>query len=235
MAAAKKVSSAAPHWRSHVRLLIAGLIGAYVGYFAPGSTVTRVLIGWDVAAALWFVSILVVMATTSAAELKKIAYQEDEAALLILIVLIGAVAASLVGVVAEIGAAANSENPAWYIFIGLATIVLSWLLMHALFALHYAHRFYGGRTRTRMDAPDGGLAIPGPHDGVEKNPGYFDFVYIAFCVGMTCQVSDVDVLTRDFRRLITVHAVLSFFYNIFILGLAVSLFGTLHAPPASVL
>ncbi len=217
------------HWRSHLRLLLAGLIGASVGYFVPGSAATRALVGWDVAAALWLVSIVVAMATTSAAELKKIAYQDDAAASLILVVLVCAVAASLIGVVVEIGKARPSADPSLFMLLGVATLVLSWLFMHTLFAVHYAHLFYGGDRRKRMDAPDGGLAFPGPRDAREKSPGYFDFVYIAFCVGMTFQVSDVDVLTRDFRRLITVHGMLSFFYNLFILGLAVNLFASLNS------
>lgn len=221
-------SATARQWRTHLRLIVAGIIGAAVGYFVTGSVATRALIGWDVAAAAWLASAFVAMATTSAPELKKIACDEDEAASLILIVLVGAVAASLVGIIVEIGAAAHSQHPEQGTILGGATLILSWLFMHTLFALHYAHRFYGGHTRKLSDAPEGGLAFPGPHDGSEKNPGYFDFVYIAFCVGMTCQVSDVDALTRNFRWLITVHAVLSFFYNMFILGIAVNLFASLR-------
>lgn len=219
--------AAARQWRSHLRLIASGILGAAVGYFATGSIATRALIGWDVAAAVWLVSAFVAMATTPAPELKKIACEEDETASLILVVLVFAVAASLFGIIVEIGAATRSQHPETGTLLGAATLVLSWLFMHTLFALHYAHRFYGGRSRKRSDAPDGGLAFPGP-DGSEKNPGYFDFVYIAFCVGMTCQVSDVDALTRNFRWLITVHAVLSFFYNMFILGIAVNLFASLR-------
>jgi uncharacterized membrane protein len=221
---------AARQWRSHLRLFAAAIVGAGAGYFAPGTIATRALIGWDVAAAIWLASAFVAMALTSAPALKKMAYKEDETASAILVVLVCIVVASLGGVIVEMGAAAGSEDAVWYTLLAIGTIVLSWTFMHTLFAIHYAHRFYGGRTRKTYEAPDGGFGLPGPHDGVEKNPGYFDFVYIAFCIGMTCQVSDVDVLTRDFRRLITVHAVLSFFYNIFILGLAVSLFGSLRAP-----
>lgn len=214
-------------WHSHLRLLVAALMGAVAGWFAPGSIATRALIGWDVAAAIWLGGIAIMMVATSAAELKRIASDEDEKGPLLLIVLICAVAASLVGIIVEIGEAKPSAHPEVFIVLGVGTLVLSWLFMHTLFSLHYAHRFYGGHVRKRMDAPDGGLAFPGPRDQPEKNPGYFDFVYVAFCVGMTCQVSDIDVLTRDFRRLITVHAVLSFFYNLFILGLAVNLFASL--------
>jgi uncharacterized membrane protein len=95
--------------------------------------------------------------------------------------------------------------------IGLAglTVIGSWSLIHTVFALHYAHLFYG---KTK-----GGLLFPG-----EGNPDYWDFLYYSFVVGMTCQVSDVQVASPALRRLTLVHGVLSFFFNTVILALAVS-------------
>jgi uncharacterized membrane protein len=77
-----------------------------------------------------------------------------------------------------------------------------------IFAMHYAHVFY--------EQPEGGLIFPG-----EGEPDYWDFLYYSIVIGMTCQVSDVQVATPELRRLTQVHGVLSFFFNTVILALAV--------------
>ena len=219
----------ARHRRAHWRLVAAGVFGAAAAALAWNCDLaTRALIGWDVAAGILLLGILHTMTTVTLAELRKIACKEDESASVILVVMMGAIVASLVGVVAEIGAARNADVPhaALFTVLGLLTLILSWLSMHLSFALHYAHRFYGDRDRNEQ--PDGGLGFPEAGGTIEARPGYLEFVYFAFCLGMTCQVSDVVVRTREFRRLVTIHAVLSFFYNIFILGLAVNLFSALR-------
>lgn len=220
----------AGHRRAHWRLIVAVPCGAVAAALAwQCDAATRALIGWDVTAAVLLLSIVHTMTTVGSAELKKIACKEDETASVILIVMLGAIAASLVGVVAEIGAARNADvaHAALFTILGVLTLILSWLSMHMSFALHYAHRFYGDRDRNEL--PDRGLSFPKIAHAKDANPGYLEFVYFAFCLGMTCQVSDVVVQTTAFRRLVTAHAVLSFFYNIFILGLAVNLFSALES------
>jgi uncharacterized membrane protein len=59
----------------------------------------------------------------------------------------------------------------------------------------------------RQDA--GGLEFPDTNE-----PTGWDFLYYSFVVGMTAQVSDVQVLTTP---------IVSFFYNTVILALAVNL------------
>jgi uncharacterized membrane protein len=54
-------------------------------------------------------------------------------------------------------------------------------------------------------------------------PDYWDFLYFSFVIGMTCQVSDVQVTSRAMRRMTLLHGVLSFFFNTVILALSVSL------------
>lgn len=99
-----------------------------------------------------------------------------------------------------------------------AAVVASWMLAHTTFALHYAHHYYGDGPAPG-DADDrGGLAFPG--DGL---PAYWDFLYFSFVIGMTCQVSDVQVTTRAMRQLTLLHGVISFFFNTVILALAVNL------------
>ena len=73
--------------------------------------------------------------------------------------------------------------------IGVLTIASSWVLVHTVFALRYAHVYYTD--------PVGGIDFK--TKGVE-DPDYVDFAYTAFTVGMTFQVSDTDITTRLMRR-----------------------------------
>jgi uncharacterized membrane protein len=99
---------------------------------------------------------------------------------------------------------------------GLA-VAASWALMHTTYALHYAHHYYGDGPLPGDD-DRGGLAFPGGEE-----PVYWDFLYFSLVVGMTCQVSDVQITSRAMRRVTLLHSVLSFFFNTIILALAVNL------------
>ena len=96
--------------------------------------------------------------------------------------------------------------------LAVATILLSWTFIHVIFALHYAHEYYG------EGAKGGGLSFPG-----DDRPDYWDFVYFSFVIGMTFQVSDVQVTSKLLRRIVVAHGVLSFFFSVTILALAVNL------------
>ena len=74
----------------------------------------------------------------------------------------------------------------------MLTIVLSWTFIHVIFAFHYAHEFYGeGR-----DQHVGGLEFPD-----DDQPNYWDFIYFSFVIGMTFQVSDVQVTSKLIQSL----------------------------------
>ena len=93
-------------------------------------------------------------------------------------------------------------------------LLLSWLFMNTLFALHYAHQFYGDDAHRQRR---GGLEFPGCDD-----PDYWDFVYFAIVVGMTFQVSDVQITSRTIRRTVLVHGLVAFVFNMVIIALSVN-------------
>ena len=103
-------------------------------------------------------------------------------------------------------------NYGWHAALAVTTIALSWTFIHTLFALHYAHDYYGEGNRAN------GLIFPG-----KDKPDYWDFAYFAFVVGMTFQVSDVQVSNRLIRRLVVTHGALSFVFNTAILAVTVNL------------
>jgi uncharacterized membrane protein len=90
--------------------------------------------------------------------------------------------------------------------------------MHTIFAVHYAHEYYG----ERRDAQIGGLTFPG-----SQEPDYWDFLYFSFVIAMTSQVSDVAITSKVIRRVVNVHGVLSFFFNVSVLALMVNMLSNL--------
>jgi uncharacterized membrane protein len=103
-----------------------------------------------------------------------------------------------------------------HLFVHLLTIPLGWTTLHTIMAFHYAHLFYA-RHPAATAADAGGLAFP-----ETQEPGAWDFLYYSFVVGMTAQVSDVQVVSTRLRKLTLVHGVASFFFNAVILALAVN-------------
>ena len=93
------------------------------------------------------------------------------------------------------------------------TILSSWFFIHMIFALHYAHEFYGERGGKKS-----GLKFPDDED-----PDYWDFVYFSFVIGMTAQVSDVAVTSKGIRQTVTAHAIVSFLFNVSLLALTINI------------
>ncbi|GLQ94276.1 DUF1345 domain-containing protein [Dyella acidisoli] len=94
-----------------------------------------------------------------------------------------------------------------------ASIVLSWLFMNTMYALHYAHGYYGDFGKQHE-----GLQFPG-----SQQPDYWDFVYFAFVIGMCFQVSDVQITSHTLRRTVLFHSVVAFFFNVFIIAISVNI------------
>ena len=199
---------------AHKRLIISVAIGFVVMLALPAPLMTRILIGWDVGVLIYLVAAAVVMAQcSSVTQMKANAAAQDEGALAILVLTAAAGMASLIAIFAEL-AAVDRTGPHYGIYVAFAigTVVLSWTFIHTIFALHYAHEFYGTGEHKN------GLRFPG--DG---QPDYWDFVYFSFVVGMTFQVSDVAVTHKLVRRTVVAHGALSFFFTTAVVAMAVNI------------
>jgi uncharacterized membrane protein len=180
----------------------------------PWRMPTRMLVGWDSGVALYLALIFWVMARSPIDLIRQRACVEDEGAISLLVLTTASALASLAAVISELGHAPG----AYRVALGVVTILLSWGFMNVIFALHYAHEFYGeGR-----DDRNGGLDFPGSAD-----PDYWDFLYYSLVVAMTAQVSDVQITGKTMRRLTTVHGVVSFFFNVTVLALTVNIVSSL--------
>lgn len=99
------------------------------------------------------------------------------------------------------------------VVIGVLSVVLTWLFLNTMFAMHYAHGFYGdfGDKHTGLEFPE------------TPEPDYWDFVYFSIVIGMTFQVSDVQITSRYLRRVVLLHSVIAFFFNVFIIAITVNI------------
>jgi uncharacterized membrane protein len=183
----------------------------------PWRMSTRILVGWDTGVALYLALTYRIMSHASIAKIRQRAAINDEGAIALLVLTTAAALASLAAVVAQLG---DAPGP-YQVVLGVVTILLSWAFMHSIFALHYAHEFYGEGDDNQI----GGLVFPGKED-----PDYWDFVYYSLVVAMTAQVSDVQITGKLIRRLTTVHGAVSFFFNVTVLALTVNIVSALMRP-----
>jgi uncharacterized membrane protein len=203
--------------RARVRLFVSVAIGLLTAAVLTAVTTwrpaTRVLAAWDVGVVLYLILAFEAMARADVHRIRARAAEEDEGGIAILIGTVAAAMTSLAAIVAELGSASGQGRGlhAGHL-VAAATIFLSWIFIHTIFALHYAHEFYGPES-------GGGLAFPGG----DEEPDYWDFMYFSFAIGMTSQVSDVGVTTRVVRRTVTAHAVVAFVFNTALLALTINL------------
>ena len=209
-------------WDAHHRLLVsAGVAGlVFVFLYGHASLVTGIVAGWDVfaltdVALAWFA-----LAGADPYEARRTARLQDGSRTFLFIVVICAALASLLAAGALLGLAKDAPRTqlGGHLGLSVATVGISWMLVHTLFALRYAHNYYDEARTVAREKIDGGLIFPG-----EASPGYLDFAYVSFVVGMTCQVSDVQVTSAAMRRITLAHGVLAFVFNTVILALAVNL------------
>ena len=209
--------------RLHARLLISIAVGAAVTLSLATTDwymATKLLIGWDSGVVLYLALVYQLVATCGIDEIRRRAAQDDEGALALLI-LTGLSGLAIMGaIVAELGIAKVSGQPRSGLGVTLAmsTILVSWAFVHTIFALHYAHEYYGARG----DHAIGGLTFPG-----RQPPDYWDFVYFSLVIAMTSQVSDVVITSKLIRRIVTVHGALAFFFNVAVFALTVNIVSNL--------
>jgi uncharacterized membrane protein len=209
--------------RLHARLLISIAVGMAVTLglaMTDWSMATKLLLGWDIGVVLYLALAYQLMVANGIAEIRRRAAEDDEGALALLI-LTGLSGLAIMGaIIAELGIAKVSGQPrsGLGVTLAMATILVSWAFVHTIFALHYAHEYYGDRGDHAM----GGLTFPG-----RQAPDYWDFLYFSLVIAMTSQVSDVVITSKFIRRIVTVHGALAFFFNVAVFALTVNIVSNL--------
>jgi uncharacterized membrane protein len=216
-------------FRYRGRTLFAAAIGVGSGILAAQRGLANgaaALVGWNLAAALFLVPTLWTILADRETQVRRRAGREDESRAVMMILILVAVALSFIAIVVALresrasAAHGGAQHPGWLLALCACTLVLSWAIVQSLFTLHYAHRYFGDRDGD--GTADAGIQFPG-----DAPTTYRDFLYVAVCIGATCQVSDFDITHRRFRDLITIHALISFLFNTMVLALGINILGNL--------
>lgn len=173
---------------------------------------TAIVISFDLAASLFLVSVAPWWWSGTSSIMRDNAARDDGGRILLLLVS-GAVAVAILLALGLIVGSRTTLGPPDLALVVL-TLVLAWTFVNTVFALHYSHLYY------EISAAEHGRAVldfPGT-----SHPDFSDFCYFSFVIGMTFQVSDVAIASPRLRRVVTLHAVLAFFFNLGVLALTIN-------------
>ena len=191
-----------------------GIVGA-LAVPAHMRPMVRVLAGWDLTVWLYLVLIWLHMAKADEHDVREFAQRDDENAGVVLFVICLATLASIAAIVLELASAKNlgtASTLAHYLLTGL-TMFGAWFLIPTIFTLHYARLYYDTDAKeTALLFPDHGL-----------KPNYWDFLYYSFTIAVASQTSDVLLRSRTIRRATLAQSILSFYFNVAVLGLCVNI------------
>jgi uncharacterized membrane protein len=169
--------------------------------------------GFNVAALIFLISVAPLLGTRHSSTILGHARENDanRAVLLgitgvVMLVLLVAIAAEAVG---------HTPQPFTKILI-IVTLILAWLFSNTIYALHYAHLAYGDEDGVCCS----GITFPGTPE-----PMYWDFVYFAFTIGMAFATSDVQISDPGIRRVVILHCLAAFGFNIGVLAFTINVLG----------
>lgn len=206
--------------RSRPRLFTGLVVMIVIWPLLPATlqVTTRGIVGWDCGVLVFLLLAAQLFATESPDDMPAAAEAQQEGEWTIFWLTLAVVIVSFVAVSSEF-AAIKTGSPGqrpWQIALVAGTLLLSWLVTHVTFAFRYAHEFYA-RDLGGPDV-DRGLDFPS-----ETEPDYLDFLYFSLVLGMTFQVSDVQITSRKLRRVATLHGLISFLFNTVIIAFTVNI------------
>lgn len=179
---------------------------------------THVMIGWDTFSLCMIIMSWITFSITTSQQIRQQSNVQDSSRTLIFMIILISTCASFLAVLLLMVTKKDYKNAeTFHLIIAISGMILSWFLIHTIFTLRYAHIFYGDDLENpKVHA--GGLEFPD-----DKRPDFFDFAYFAFVLGMTFQVSDVQITSKRLRRLAMLHGLLSFGFNTIMIALTINL------------
>jgi uncharacterized membrane protein len=214
-------AGASSRLNAHRRLVASLLVFLAIVLPLPDSTPMslRIAISWDFGVLTFLALTGWVVNRCGADDMRATVLANDQGRAGVLLLVLVAILASVAAIFFLLEAPKDGGGPpAIQVVLAATTIACSWLLMHVMFALHYAHRFYRDDPATPGEDATGGLKFPGT-----EAPSYWDFLYFSFVIGMTSQVSDVQVTSSAMRRLVLYHGMLSFAFYTVVLALTINI------------
>ena len=198
-----------------IALLVAGFVAYRLAW--PEANVTdATAMAFDAAAVIFLATLFPLLRGSSPEIMRRHASQNDANRPLILVVTSVLTFIALAAVSGELDGARNGEILSIVKLVG--TLVLVWVFANSVYALHYAHAYYTRSDETEEDV--GGVEFPGT-----KMPGYGDFLYFAFTLGMTFQTSDVNITAPGIRHVALLHSFFAFLFSIGVIAFTINVLG----------
>lgn len=199
------------------RIILGLVVALLVGVLTPKSWEweARALVGWA-SFCLVNLAILRPLLGFSGEQTQALAIREDESRSVAATLTTTACIISLVGAFLTLHQASQAKGLEAYALTALTmlAVTLSWLLVHAQYALHYARRFYTDEAGVQFMQPNSDDPLP--------DPTYLEFAYLSLTIGMTFQVSDMLLDTHAMRRLLLIHCLLSYSFNTVIIAVTIN-------------
>ena len=206
------------------RRTFAGLLGGLIAYWLidwplgiPLHGVPRMIAAWDIGGLLFLVLVIILFSTTPPSLMPANADAQQEGEWSVFAITLLGVTVSFAAIVVGFSGSKNASEPLRELHVALValTLLVSWTVLQATFALRYAHEYYQRSDGAKLDA---GLQFPS-----EDDPDYWDFAYFSIVLGMTFQVSDVQITSRKLRRVASMHGFLGFVFNTVIIAVTVNI------------
>jgi uncharacterized membrane protein len=171
------------------------------------------LVGFDAAAGVFLVSLAPLLRHWSVDQMRRRCAENDanRAVMVLLVAILTPVVLGAVGI--EIS---EKNMPPGQLAFVVSTLVLLWFFLNSVFALHYAQMYYSGANGRDY----GGIIFP-----KTPEPGYWDFFYFSYCLGMTFQTSDSNITSGKIRRVVTSHCMLGFLFSVGVIAFTVNVLG----------
>jgi len=203
-------------FHSHVRFWVSLAFGIASYFFLPArlTLISRILVSWDGGVTLFLALIYLWMRRLSPEQVCSHYSEEDPSGPIILAVVVAAALLSLLAIVQPLTnlRQLGHDQRVWQFVLVAVTLIYSWLLVPVMFTMHYADRFYSAPPQSRP------LLFPRT-----EMPGFWDFAYFSFTISAACQTADVSTTEAAVRRVVIVHEIISFAFNVAIIGFAINI------------
>jgi uncharacterized membrane protein len=198
------------------RVWLALAVGVFVFCVLPARQplVSRMLIGWDCGVSFFLVAIYFWMRRFTPREICSRYIEEDPSGPVILVAITAAALLSLIAIIEPLVTLRHAayDQRVWGFVLAAITLIDSWLLVPTMFTMHYADMFYSAPPENRP------LHFP-----KTEMPAFWDFAYFSFTIAAACQTADVSTTEVSIRRVVILHEIVSFAFNVAILGFAINI------------
>lgn len=182
----------------------------------PFNFIEKMLIAFNGYLWCYVLLILLMIKVTVSEKIKHVASIEDENTFFLISISLISSVLSFIGIALEFSKAhdLHGVSKLTHLFLPIITLLGVWVLIPALFAIHYAHLFY-------MKQSKSSALIKFPDE--IKNPNYIDFFYFSMTIAVAAQTADVSVTSREGRKLVILQSTLAYIFNTTIVALGINI------------